>query len=491
MGNFVVNLKKTLNYLRINGLKATIFEVRHRMSAKEEEYILHTPDDVTLEKQRREAAGFSYRPLISAIIPLYNTNERMLGQLMESIAKQSYDKWEIIFADGSDTDALEDVISEAAGKLDIDSKLTYSHVGENKGIAGNTNHAIDLARGDYCALIDHDDFIEPDAFYEVVKKLNEAVIRPDLIYTDEDKCDENGIIFYNPVYKPDLDQIYLLCNNYICHMTVIKAELLKKLKLRPDYDGAQDHDLLIRAAIGTGSDSAARVVHIPKVLYHWRVFGGSTSGNTRGKLYAYEAGCNAVALGFEKLVTGDGPLDKEDIMGVPDIYITKHMGVYGVDYSVEPLVILEKVGAVGGLVVNKKENGMILAGPVRKGEEKCPFFTMPSPAGGKYNRRFISQECEVLDIRCLKLKEILRPLFEDVVGVPYVTMQDQGSFIKCDLSMGDDGKHCVKREWETIFDYRTLPAGTDYDELSKKLCSAIRQQGYRLVYIPEWETIWK
>lgn len=547
-----VNIKKTINFLKANGFSATVYEIKGRLNGGKKVYRKETPDAETLESQRKASKTFPYRPLISILIPLYNSDRKMLEQLLVSIFAQTYDNFEVVLADGSEDEGLGEFIRHL---VPDPGKINYTHLAENGGISKNTNRAIEMAKGDYYAFADHDDLLEPDALYEAVKAINEhlcvALEReiepkevpeasgqdltaaspeqmddaadilshlPTVLYTDEDKCDESGKVFYDPAYKPDFDPLYLLSNNYICHLTLIKGDIVKNLMLRPKFDGAQDQDILLRAVMNMcdfsedrgqeststceyeekrGQDPGERflhraVLHIPKVLYHWRVAGNSTSGNTSGKRYAYEAGRKAA----------QEALDKSGIKA--ESYHTMHVGVYGIDFKEEPLVsggfrnLGYNAGAMGGLVVSGKPTGRIIAGPSdhigsfkgksTPGTLHCPLIGLPAAAGGPHNRRFITRGVDFLDIRCIKLSPELYDIFKEVTGMEYTEIPLP---FKYDLSMGGDGLHNKIQEWEKIFDFGKIPEGTDIEALGRKLCKAVRDEGYSLIYIPEWETIWK
>ena len=153
------------------------------------------------------------------------------------------------------------------------------------GIAGNTNEALALATGSYTALLDHDDFLSPNALFEFVKAINENG-DADCIYSDEDKVDQEGKLHYFPHFKSDYNPDLLHTNNYICHFFAVKTSIIKKVGgFRPNFDGAQDFDLVLRCI-----DESKSVVHVPKILYSWRCHKGSTSANTDSKSYAFEAG---------------------------------------------------------------------------------------------------------------------------------------------------------------------------------------------------------
>lgn len=488
------DINKTINYIKKNGLKATFFEVTERITRKKECYIPHHPSDDDLKAQKRESRLFDYKPLISVVVPLYKSEKRYLEALIYSVAGQSYENWELILADGS---GERGELGRFIASLPVPrEKIRYADLGGNFGISGNSNKGIELACGDYIALLDHDDLLERDAFFEIVNRLNRSLKNkgrftlPDVIYTDEDRCGECNCRFWGPVRKPDYNPEYLLSNNYICHLVVMKTEVLKKLRFREEFNGAQDHDLLLRAAAERRS-----FLHIPKILYHWRVFSGSTSGNTAGKLYAYEAGKKAAAESISFIMPGARSVSA---------YRTKHVGVYGFDFENDPMVTplvseysemkndaesskenskenaenaKAKIGALGGLVVKGAPEGRILSGP---------FKGMSAAAGGEGNRRFIMQECDELDIRNIRLCKDAYPIFKRIVGVSY---EDFPLSFKADLSAGDEAKFKKIHEWERIFDYEILPGDTDYQKLSRDLSKALKDAGYRLVFMPAWETV--
>lgn len=241
------------------------------------------PDEEELQKQKNEK--FESEPKISIVVPMYNTPKEFLKDLVNSLICQTYSNWELCLADGSieQNKELEEIYNK-------DSRIKYKFIGENKGISGNTNEAIKLATGDYIGLLDHDDFLPVFSLYEIVKCINK---NPDVefIYTDEDKCEEVDGKRYDPYFKSNFGPDTLRANNFICHFSVFKKELMDKLGgFKSEYDGAQDYDIILRM-----SEETDKIVHIPKILYHWRVHNLSTakSGGT-AKPYAYEAGEKAI-----------------------------------------------------------------------------------------------------------------------------------------------------------------------------------------------------
>lgn len=236
---------------------------------------------------------FSKDITFSILVPLYNTPMDFLEQMIESVKKQTYKKWELCLADGSDGQHsyVKDYCLNAAQR---DSRIKYSKLVENRGISENTNECLKMATGDYIALFDHDDILEPTVLFEYMKVICEQ--NADFIYCDEDKFNEFGGELYDANYKPDFAIDNLRSNNYICHFTVFDKSLIKKSgAFRKEFDGSQDHDLILRL-----TEQAKNIVHIPKVLYHWRVSNASVASDPYAKPYTIEAGKKAVAQHLER-----------------------------------------------------------------------------------------------------------------------------------------------------------------------------------------------
>lgn len=253
------------------------------------------------EADRQRKMKFVQMPVISILVPTYETPETFLRQMIESVLEQSYAKLELCLADGSPGDSVQKVAEEYAEK---DSRVRYWRLAENKGISENTNAALALATGEYVGLLDHDDILLPGALFEVAKALNEAG-GAEAVYTDEDKVNMDLSHHFQPHFKPDFNLEYLRSNNYICHFFVVKREIVEAVGgFRSAFDGAQDHDLILRC-----TEQAKKVLHIPKVLYSWRCHEASTASNPESKLYAYEAGKRAVAAHLERLGEAGEVLD--------------------------------------------------------------------------------------------------------------------------------------------------------------------------------------
>lgn len=286
------------------------------------------PTDKELEIQSKKR--FKIRPKISIVVPLYNTDIDFFRELLYSVHCQTYSNWELCLADGSPKE-----LTKIKKMCEKDKRIKYKFLGENKGISGNTNEALKLATGKYISLLDHDDMLSLDALYEVVKVINEKK-NVDFIYSDEDKFHFIDEPRYAPHFKPDFAPDTLRSNNYICHYSVFKKELLDKIGgFNNKYDGAQDYDLILRM-----SENAKNIVHISKILYNWRVHKGSTSMESEAKPYAIEAGKKAV----------EDHLKRVSLSG--HVANGKNSGTYLVDYDVKGNP------KVGILINNKSEKSL-------------------------------------------------------------------------------------------------------------------------------------
>lgn len=282
-----------------HGLKALFLKSKHKLQGLDNDYDygewydLTKPDEEALEKQR--ATVFPCEPLLSIVIPAYKTPERYLREMLDSILAQTYGRWEVCVANGSPAGegrTVEKVMKEYAGK---DSRFRWENLGENLGISGNTNAALKMAKGDFIVLADHDDTIPEHALFEIAAAINDHP-ECDVIYSDEDKLDMDGGALFDPHFKPDFNGDLLTSVNYICHLFVVKRELLEQVGgFRQEFDGAQDYDFIFRC-----TENAKKIHHIPKVLYHWRCHQDSTASNPESKLYAFEAGSRAIMAHYER-----------------------------------------------------------------------------------------------------------------------------------------------------------------------------------------------
>lgn len=231
----------------------------------------------------------SKRPQISVIMPTYNSDVELLNAAIQSVFTQSYSNWQLCIADdGSDSDTTKAAIKFWA---DRDDRITTVFGQEGSGIASNTNSGLQLATGDFCVFLDHDDLLADHALYEIAKVVIE---NPELklVYSDEDKIDSTGARV-DPHFKPDWNPDLLLSQNYICHLMALRRDVIQQVGgFRTGFDGSQDHELLLRVMEVVTSDE---VHHIQKILYHWRMAEGSTSATASAKNYTTDSGVAAIS----------------------------------------------------------------------------------------------------------------------------------------------------------------------------------------------------
>jgi GT2 family glycosyltransferase len=260
------------------------------------------PKGEALEAEKN--TKFEKEHIFSILIPLYNTPEDFLRQLIECVTAQTYGGWELCFADGSNDEhsyvgriVLEYAERDRATGMGRE-RIRYKKLDHNGGISENTNACFDMASGDFYALMDHDDLLHPSALYEYMKVLQEKDAC--FIYSDEatfrgDSINNMITLHFKPDYAPD----NLRANNFICHFSAFKKELVDKVgRFRSDYDGSQDHDLILRLTREAAKQKDG-IVHVPKILYYWRSHAGSTAADINAKTYAINAAKNAVASSLE------------------------------------------------------------------------------------------------------------------------------------------------------------------------------------------------
>ena len=286
--------KKGLKYWKNQGSAALVDKMVSKVktaSTREIPYqkwiVRHLPGNKELERQRREK--FEYQPKISIVVPLYKTPEKYLRQLVDTVKEQTYPNWELCLSDGSGENSP---LTSFLKKLEAeDERIRVVYNEKQLQISENTNAGIEIATGDYIAFADHDDELTPHALFECVKALNKnRDIR--LLYSDEDKMSMDGHKFFQPHFKPDYNPDLLCTVNYICHLFVVKREIIDKVGVfRSEFDGAQDYDFIFRCVEAV---DPSEIYHITKILYHWRCHEDSTAENPESKTYAFEAGKRAI-----------------------------------------------------------------------------------------------------------------------------------------------------------------------------------------------------
>lgn len=443
------NIGKTINYMKRNGVRKAVGTVYERLTARyDADYFYEAPKAEELERQRNTV--FEKMPLISIIVPAYETKEAFLSALIDSVTAQSYRNWELILADASESGQVKACVEKKQAFLEKEQaeRIKYHKLLKNEGISGNSNQALCYAGGDYIGLLDHDDLLAPDALFEMVNAINtlsgQEETEAGMLYSDEDKCDETGQYYYEPNIKSNFNFDFLLSNNYICHFLLMKAELIKELGLRPAYDGAQDYDLILRAV---GRLQEKEIVHVGRILYHWRCHALSTAANPASKLYAYEAGKRAVQDFLrEKGIEGQA-VD------------TEHVGLYRIVYEPDIFAAREDVGMLGGSVTDrdhKISSGILLKNGL------CPFAGLYSFFSGPANVAAVGRDAYALDARAVLLRKEDIPLFEEIMKVPYVEEIEKR-----------DRQYCNRLD-ENIWKQRSMA-----------LCAVFRERGQRLVWDPK------
>lgn len=289
-------LARGIKYLKNHDVKSLCLKMserlyRDRVEKGYHQWMLEQRDtQQALEAQKKYV--FPYKPKFSILVPTFNTPEKFLREMIESVLHQSYENLELCIADGSTSDATYQVIQE----YEKDGRIKYQRLEENKGISENTNEALKMATGEFVGLFDHDDVLELSALFHVMKVLEQHP-KADIIYTDEDKMDGETNTFFGPNFKPEFDLELFCTNNYICHFFVVRTDIAKRIGgFQKEYDGAQDYDFIFRCV-----ESTMEIYHIPKVLYHWRTHAASTAAAPESKMYAYEAGKRAVEAHFLRM----------------------------------------------------------------------------------------------------------------------------------------------------------------------------------------------
>lgn len=437
------DLRKTISYAGRNGITDTFYAARERLAEKARpQYQYVPPAGEVLASQRAlfglleggaapeevfgpELHGRSM-PLLSVLVPAFNTKTSYLTALIESVLAQTYGAWELILADAGTSPSVREVAEAYAA---ADPRIHYHALPGNHGISGNTNAAAVYAAGDYVVFLDHDDLLAPDALFEAAL----GILKTDceILYTDEDKTDETGTKFFEVNRKPDFNLDYFLANNYICHMLVMKRGLFLALKLRAEYDGAQDYDLLLRAP-------KSSVCHVAKVLYHWRVHRGSTAGAPGEKDYAADAGKRAL----------EDHLRRTGISA--KVTHSRHRGFYKITYEPDIFTARPDVGVVGGKVTDRHRR---IIGGMMDADGTVYFKGYHVRESGPMHRADTMQDAEAVDVRSMEIRPELGALYEEVFGSPYAS--------------------------------QVMLQDADFTAQSLLFCKRVKELGYRILFDPD------
>ena len=256
-------------------------------------------------------------PKISIVVPLYNTPLDFLEELLDSVVNQTYRNWELCCVDAGTAPGVGEMVQQRAA---VDPRIRYRKLEKNELIPGNTNKGIEMATGDFIALLDHDDILHPCALWYAAKAIAEQ--GADFVYTDEATFEgkvENVVLYH---FKPDFMLDNLRSNNYICHLTLFSRRLMDAAggPERMEYNGSQDYELFLRL-----TEMARKIVHIPHALYYWRSSPGSTASDISAKTYCIDAGIAALKAHYARC--GVAVDDVSLIPGTP--------GYYKTDYTVD------------------------------------------------------------------------------------------------------------------------------------------------------------
>lgn len=449
-------------------------------NTNEPDWQKYLPTEAELAAQMRQlkAEPFKYNPLISIVVPTYETPERFLKELLDSVTNQTYGNWELVLADGSRSDSVELFVSEyvrlkGKNETGLSGSIVYHRLERNAGISENTNEGLRLATGDYIGFADHDDVLELNALYENVRKLNELTEEERKLYisySDEDKIDTEGSRHYYFHHKLDYNEELIRHYNYFCHFVMVSRSLLilpqesgldgkqigaeqnhitswvdtvnhKTDGLNPDKDGAQDYDFILRCL-----SAGAKAYHIPKVLYHWRVHEASTAGSAGSKMYAYEAGAKAIAE----------YLERRNVQA--KVTISKDLGIYDVDY------ILSDESRTAKLVYKDEISDDIIQDAAR--DEEADYI-MYIPAGrsckdAEYEEKMLAV-CQESDVSAVSLRLVKgNKVVHTGIGKAY-----RGYFNRNKLPM----------------DVKNVPVCTDKDSIVLIKARAWKKPGYRLVQL--------
>jgi len=433
----------------------------------------------------------SYTPKISVIMPVWNTDERWLNLAIQSVINQYYHNWELCIADGHSTDPrIRKILKDYSRK---DRRIRTTFLPENKGIAGNTNEALSLADGSYVTFLDHDDELPPACLFEIVNLLNENK-NYDIIYTDNDKIDENGTRS-DPFFKFDFSLPALLSTNYPFHLFLCRKSLVDNVGgFRYGYDGAQDYDLILRVVERTTPE---KIAHIDKILYHWRMIRESSAHSSAAKPYAYSAGKavledylvrNDIRGVVEELEPGSYHVKKECLRNQKIIIVIISSGNKNDPFIKDLHCFLQKTTypVKKKLIPDIYKND--ITGPDIQffdNKSKDCFFTKILKTENPDNVIFISDEWnfgESFHANPRWIEALTEHFSFDKVGII-----GTGSLvfpnIICNVERPCGPVFCGRQEIIDTF-FKQLPAELSYDELQIQLSDFSRQMNYSNIFTP-------
>lgn len=286
---FYASFLELLKKFKLFGFKNTTYRILGAKAQQNLDYqywIDHVERKYIKGDIQKEIDNFTLKPKISFLIPIYNVEEIYLRACVDSIRLQYYENWELCLADDCSTAGhIKPILQEYANR---DHRIKVVFRSENGHISEATNSALEMATGEYIALVDNDDMIKPEALYEIVKLMNQHP-DADMIYSDEDKIDSTGVERSAPAFKPDWSPDLFFCQMYLCHLGVYRRHIVQKIGgFRTAFNGSQDYDFVLRFI-----EHTRHIYHIPKILYHWRMIPTSTAMGSENKNYAFDASFRA------------------------------------------------------------------------------------------------------------------------------------------------------------------------------------------------------
>lgn len=472
-------MKQIMNLIRTYGVKDFFWKsyekINSPMKKYSTEYQKYLPDEQEIQKQWQ--TSFSLEPRISIVVPAYETNVVFLEQLIQSIKEQTYPDWQLCIADGSISDTVEKYIDSHCRS---EERIIYKHLRSNGGIAANTNAAIEMACGEYICFVDHDDILTPNALFEMVSALNQHP-EAEVFYSDEDKVSEDLNVYSDPHFKPDFNEKLLRSYNHICHLVMISRKLVDRVgMLRGEYDGAQDYDYMLRC-----TDEAAEVIHVPKILYHWRICAGSTAGNSFNKTYAKDGGTKALESYLSKKKIRDAKVvsrvdsgsyqisypvkdDAKVIMLRPEagheeilnsvadyiVFVDENIELSdGWEQELLGVLSLPEVGMVGGKIIDGKK--IVVNGLYSDNEYGiiCGFENLSVYYRGYQKRAVLTQNVEAVSLRFAAVKKSVYERIAEIQNEKKESSKDNVSIEEASLWMG-------REIWKLGLEVVQVPAAT-------------------------------
>ncbi len=435
-------IKRINDYRERNGNRAAFFRL---LEGATEEFKNREYSDRAASLYQRVSAAPKRMdgPLLSVIIPVCDPDPDDFAHLLDSLIRQSYGNFETVIADGGKNEEIRRVIEAYTEDEEAGLNIRYLKLEENLGISGNTNEALKEAKGEYAVFVDHDDLLEPDALLKTLEKIEEGAL---VVYTDEDKYDSLTGRYLTPSRKGDFNLDLLLSNNYICHLLTVKTSIVRELNgFRSEYDGAQDHDFLLRLSRTVPRE---KIAHVPEILYHWRITPGSTSGDPESKLYAYDNGKKAIEAYFH----GRGMEIR--------VQDTPHRGFYRPDYSEcavsedEYLLFIDKrlkpetpdfekkmaglfirpeVGIVGGKIIGRTGRTVCNGYRIEDNGETVPEYgKIIAGFSGYMHRASMIRETEAVSIHAFAIRRSLKDLISKDVFLMCSRVRERGYSVVTD-----------------------------------------------------------